>query len=62
MDFAVEDEVQLVVGFEDGTIEVRKHRKGTLVHSVTLQSNAAVAKVFYYDYRNNGNKQLIAVG
>ena len=34
MDFTVENEMQLVVGFGDGIIEVRKHRSGTVIHSV----------------------------
>ena len=34
MDFTVEGEMQLVVGFGDGIIEIRKHRSGTVIHSV----------------------------
>ena len=34
MDFTFEGEMQLVVGFGDGIIEIRKHRSGTVIHSV----------------------------
>jgi Bardet-Biedl syndrome 2 protein len=59
MEFDMDGENELVVGFEDGTIEVRKHRSGSLVHSVTLGS--AIARLVYFDFRQSGAKQLIAV-
>ena len=31
MDFDLDGEMELVVGFDDGSIEVRKHRSGDLV-------------------------------
>jgi len=48
-------------------IEVRTHRTGELISSVTIspQSNGKVnpiVKLFYYDYRMQGNKQVVAVG
>jgi hypothetical protein len=37
MDFNLNDgQMQLVIGFDDGLIEVRKHRSGELIHSVTM--------------------------
>lgn len=57
----------LAVGFDNGTIEVRKHRTGELLCEVQLarQDNGQenpVVKLFYYDYRMQGNKQIVAVG
>ena len=62
MDFKMDEEVQLVVGFDDGTLEVRKHRQGTLVHTVSMTGATPIHKLAYYDYRNNGTCQLIAIG
>ena len=64
MDFETGDnQLQLVVGFEDGLIEVRKHRSGDLLHSVHLpgEIHAPIANLFYYDFRMSGSKQLIGV-
>ena len=51
----------LVVGFDNGLLEVRKHRSGELVCSVQIANQEggkpnAVAKLFYYDYRMQGSK------
>lgn len=62
MDFDMDGEMELVVGFDDGTIEVRKHRSGDLVHTVNLPQGTPVSKLVYYDYRMTGNKQMIAIG
>jgi len=67
MDFAIDGQMCLAVGFDNGTIEVRKHRTGDLVCSVKIanQDNGKdnpVVKLFYYDYRLQGNKMVIAVG
>ena len=67
MDFQLDNEMQLVIGFDNGLIEVRKHRSGDLVHSVQLNkfdgkdSDFYVSKLFYTDYRKEGKKQLIAI-
>ena len=67
MDFQLDSEMQLVIGFDNGLIEVRKHRSGDLVHSVQLNrfdgkdSDFYVSKLFYTDYRKEGKKQLIAI-
>jgi hypothetical protein len=59
MEFAIDGENQLVIGFDDGTVQVRKHRKGIVVETIKLAS--PIAMLTYFDYRNNGSKQLIAV-
>lgn len=46
----------LAIGFDNGTIEVRKHRTGDLICTVNLapKNNGkpnSVIKLFYYDYR-----------
>ena len=70
MDFDMGDgQMQVVIGFDDGLIEVRKHRSGDLVHSVTMSGFSSInaqstvsgkdkpiANLFYYDFRMNGNK------
>jgi len=33
MDYEIDGQMQLVVGFETGLIEVRKHRTGDILHS-----------------------------
>ncbi len=33
MDFEIDEQMHLVVGFENGLVEVRKHRTGELLHS-----------------------------
>lgn len=62
MDFDLDGEMELVVGFDDGSIEVRKHRSGDLIHTVNLSGGTPVSKLVYYDYRMTGNNQIIAVG
>ena len=56
MDFTIDGQMCLAVGFENGMVEVRKHRTGDLLCSVQLAQQAngkpnPVAKVFYTDYR-----------
>ena len=67
LDFQIDGGMCLAIGFDNGVIEVRKHRTGDLISSVKLanQSNGnanSVVKVFYYDYRMQGSKQIVAVG
>lgn len=50
----------MVVGFENGTVEVYKHRSGELLHSLKVGTKA-IQKLFYYDYRQAGSKQIISV-
>ena len=50
MDFDMDGQMELVTGFENGLIEVRKHRTGELIHSQKM-GTAAISKLIYYDYR-----------
>lgn len=59
MDFGFDNQMQLVIGFESGLIEVRRHRTGELID--TQQLSTAVSGLFYYDYRQQGSKQLLAL-
>jgi hypothetical protein len=34
MDFTIDEQMHLAIGFDNGTIEIRKHRTGELLHSV----------------------------
>jgi Bardet-Biedl syndrome 2 protein len=64
MDFDMKDsQMQLVIGFDDGLIEVRRHRTGDLIHSVKFSGDQnltlkeePIANLFYYDFRMNGQK------
>ena len=62
MDFQHDNEMQLVIGFDNGLIEVRKHRSGDLLHSVQLNkfdgkpADFYISKLFYTDYRKEGKK------
>lgn len=49
----------LVIGFSSGSIEVRKHRTGDLLHKTSMSN--AVTALFYYDYRQEGLPQVIAI-
>jgi hypothetical protein len=41
---------------------VRKALSGEIIHSIKAgEGDGAIAKVFYYDYRMNGDNQVIAV-
>ena len=63
MDFDMDGEMELVMGFDNGEIEVRKHRTGDLVHQQKMPSGKPVSKLMYYDYRQQAGKQkqLVAV-
>ena len=50
----------LVVGFQSGQIEVRQST-GEIVHTTKVEGNGAIAKIFFYDYRMSGQKQVIVV-
>lgn len=67
MDFTVDGQSCIAIGFDNGTIEVRKHRSGDLLCKVDLAQQSTgkdnpVVKVFYCDYRMQGSKQIVAVG
>lgn len=66
VDFEVNDQVHLAVGFENGLVEIRTHRTGELLHSVKC-GDKPIQKLFFYDYRQTGGsnqsagKQVIAI-
>ena len=67
LDFETDGQFHMAIGFDNGEIEVRNHKKGELVNKVRLSKMAngkypAVSKLFYYDYRMQGQRQVIAVG
>ena len=51
----------LVIGFNSKQVEVRKHKSGEIVHTVNVDDTGVIAKVFYYDYRMAGEKQVVVV-
>ena len=52
--------MMLVLGFANGSVEVRKHRTGELLQKVQIGQNA-IAQLFYYDFRLEGMPQLLAL-
>jgi len=44
----------LVVGFQSGSLEVRKHSSGEVIHNTAIEGGGAITKIFFYDYRMNG--------
>ena len=50
MDFEIDEMIHLAVGFENGLVEVRKHRTGELLHKQQVGTKP-IHKLFYYDYR-----------
>ena len=59
VDFDMDGQYLLIVGFSSGQIEARKHRTGDLVHSTKMSSS--IVELFYHDYRQEGIPQVIAV-
>ena len=53
LDFEIEEEMHMAIGFENGSVEVRSHRTGKQVHKVCVGSRP-IQKLFYYDYRQTG--------
>ena len=56
VDFEHNGQMHLVIGFDNGEIEVRSHRTGELTHKTRMTKTLGgkypgVAKLFYYDYR-----------
>jgi Bardet-Biedl syndrome 2 protein len=51
----------LIVGFESGQIEVRKHTSGDIIFTTIIDNSGYISKLFYFDYRMSGAKQVIAV-
>lgn len=59
VDFDIDGQYLLIVGFSSGLIEVRKHRTGDLVHESRMPTS--IVQLFYHDYRQDGSPQVIAV-
>ena len=59
VNFDVDGQYIVVIGFQSGSIEARKHRTGEILHKTSLPS--AISQLFYYDYRMEGQPQVIAV-
>lgn len=51
----------LVVGFSSGGIELRKDQSGDVLFQTKVDGAGGIAKLFYYDYRMSGEKQVVAV-
>lgn len=52
----------LFVGFQSGNLEVRKDRSGEIVYTTKVgEGDTPISKIFFYDYRMQGQKQVIAV-
>jgi hypothetical protein len=48
-----------VIGFASGSIEARKHRTGEMVHKTSM--GGSISQLLFYDYRQDGIPQVIAV-
>jgi Bardet-Biedl syndrome 2 protein len=59
VDFDIEGQCLVVVGFASGLIEARRHRTGELMHEARMP--ACVVQLFHADYRQEGIPQVIAV-
>ena len=49
------------MGFLSGQVEVRKHLSGEVIHQTKMEEDSAIANIFFYDYRSNGQNQVIIV-
>ena len=58
-DFDIDGQFVVVLGFASGNIEARKHRTGELLHKTSMSST--IAQLIFYDYRQEGIPQVIAV-
>ncbi len=47
--FDLDGQYLVAIGFASGSIEVRKHRTGEMLHKTSLSST--IAQLFFYDYR-----------
>jgi hypothetical protein len=46
----------LIIGFESGQLEVRTHISGEMIFTTKIEDAGAIGKIFFYDYRMNGQK------
>lgn len=52
----------LFVGFQSGNLEVRKDKTGEIIYTTKVgEGDSQISKIFFYDYRMQGQKQVIAV-
>ena len=61
MDYAKDGNKLMIVGFQSGQIEVRKHLAGDIAFTTKIDNAGSIAKIFYYDYRMSGQKQIVIV-
>ena len=47
----------MCVGFADGSFEVKQHAKGSDIYTEKFETT--ISKIMYYDYRLEGQKQII---
>lgn len=40
---------------------MRSHESGEIVHTTKVEDEGSIAKLFYYDYKMSGSKQLVVV-
>ena len=52
VDFDLDGQMELIIGFSSGLIEARKHRTGEVLHKANL--GASISQLFHYDYRMEG--------
>ena len=52
VDFDLDGQMELVLGFENGIMEARKHKTGDVIHKSVM--SAGISKLFYYDFRMEG--------
>eukprot|EP00347_Sterkiella_histriomuscorum_P000293 403376439 len=62
VDYDIDGQYLLIIGYQSGLIEARKHRTGELMHKTAIGSSGnPIANLFYYDFRQDGSSQIIAV-
>lgn len=49
----IDGDLQLIAGYQNGLIEVRKHQTGEITHQLYLDS--PISSIMYYDYWLEGN-------
>lgn len=59
VDFDMDGQYLLIIGFSSGLIEARKHRTGDLVHETRMTTS--IVQLFYHDYRQEGIPQVIGI-
>lgn len=52
MNYQIDNQYLLAIGFINGVLEVRKHRSAEMIHRVNLHSQ--ISNLIYTDYRMEG--------